>query len=218
MFTGIIEYLAQVEDIKKSILEKNEKSGRKRNHDIEITVKLAISKGIKIGDSVSINGVCLTVTKIANTRATFQVIDETLNRTNFKDLKKGDKVNIERSLKIGGRLEGHFVLGHVDGIGIIKKLEIKDKGSRITIGIKNRDLLNLIASKGSIAIDGISLTVVSIKKDIVEIAIIPHTLENTTIGIKKAGDTVNIEVDILSRYISKIYQIPSNNKKNSNIY
>ncbi len=160
----------------------------------------------------------MTVSKINDSKATFQVIDETINRTNFIDLKIGDRVNVERSLSLGDRLEGHFVLGHIDGIGIIKKLVRGHLGSRINIEILNKDLLPLIAQKGSIAIDGISLTVVNVRDSIVEIALIPHTLENTTLGIKEAGDTVNIEVDILSRYISNIYHLSGKNKKNSKIY
>ncbi len=217
MFTGITEYLGEIENIKESRSKKTKKSEIEANHHIEITIVLPQSKDLKIGDSVSINGVCLTVSKINHSKATFQVIDETINRTNFTDLRIGDKVNVERSLSIGDRLEGHFVLGHIDGIGIIKKLERGNLGSRIKIDILNKDLLPLIAQKGSIAIDGISLTVVNVRKNIVEIALIPHTLENTTLGIKKAGDTVNIEVDILSRYISNIYQFSGNNKKNSKI-
>ncbi len=218
MFTGITEYLGEIENIKKNKSKKTKKSDVKANHHIEITLVLPESKDIKIGDSVSINGVCLTVSKLNQSKATLQVIDETINRTNLIDLKIGDKVNVERSLSIGDRLEGHFVLGHIDGIGIIKKLERGNSGSRIKIEILNKDLLPLFAQKGSIAIDGISLTVVNIRKNIIEIALIPHTLENTTLGIKKAGDAVNIEVDILSRYISNIYQFSGNNKKNSNIY
>ena len=218
MFTGITEYLGEIENIKKNKSKKTKKNDIKANHHTEITLALPESKDIKIGDSVSINGVCLTVSKLNHSKATFQVIDETINRTNFVDLKIGDKVNVERSLILGGKLEGHFVLGHIDGIGIIKKLERGDLGSRIKIEILNKDLLPLIAQKGSIAIDGISLTVVTVRKSIVEIALIPHTLENTTLGIKKAGDAVNIEVDILSRYISNIYQFSGNNKKNSKIY
>jgi riboflavin synthase len=218
MFTGITEYLGEIENIKKNKSKKTKKSDVKANHHIEITLVLPESKDIKIGDSVSINGVCLTVSKLNHSKATFQVIDETINRTNLIDLKIGDKVNVERSLSIGDRLEGHFVLGHIDGIGIIKKLERGNSGSRIKIEILNKDLLPLFAQKGSIAIDGISLTVVNIRKNIIEIALIPHTLENTTLGIKTAGDAVNIEVDILSRYISNIYQFSGNNKKNSNIY
>ncbi|TVP41336.1 riboflavin synthase [Candidatus Nitrosocosmicus arcticus] len=218
MFTGITEYLGEIENIEKSKSKRNKKSVSKANHHIEITLILPESKDIKIGDSVSINGVCLTVSKFNDSKATFQVIDETIKRTNFIDLKIGDKVNVERSLSIGGRLEGHFVLGHIDGTGIIKKLERGDLGSKIKIEILDKELLPLIAQKGSIAIDGISLTVVSVRKSIVEIALIPHTLENTTLGIKRAGDAVNIEADILSRYISNIYQFSGNNKKNSKIY
>ncbi|MDN5845040.1 MAG: riboflavin synthase [Candidatus Nitrosocosmicus sp.] len=218
MFTGITEYLGEIENIKKNKSKRTKKSDIKANYHFEITLVLPESKDIKIGDSVSINGVCLTVSKLNHSKATFQVIDETINRTNFIDLKIGDKVNVERSLSIGDRLEGHFVLGHIDGTGIIKKLERRSLGSRIKIEILNKDLLPLIAQKGSIAIDGISLTVVNVRKNIVEIALIPHTLENTALGIKKAGDVVNIEVDILSRYISNIYQFSGNNKKNSKIY
>ena len=218
MFTGITEYLGEIENIKKNKSKKTKKSDVKANHQIEITLVLPESKDIKIGDSVSINGVCLTVSKLNHSKATFQVIDETLNRTNLIDLKIGDKVNVERSLSIGDRLEGHFVLGHIDGIGIIKKLERGNLGSKIKIEILNKDLLPLIAQKGSITIDGISLTVVNVRDSIVEIALIPHTLENTTLGIKEAGNIVNIEVDILSRYISNIYQFSGNDKKNSKIY
>jgi len=218
VFTGITEYLGEIENIKKNKSKKTKKNEIKANHHTEITLVLPESKDIKIGDSVSINGVCLTVSKLNHCKVTFQVIDETINRTNFVDLKIGDKENVERSLSIGGKLEGHFVLGHIDGIGRIKKLERGSFGSRIKIEILNKDLLPLIAQKGSIAIDGISLTVVTVRKSIVEIALIPHTLENTTLGIKKTGDAVNIEVDILSRYIFNIYQFSGNNKKNSKIY
>jgi riboflavin synthase len=219
MFTGITEYLCEIENISKNKSKRNKKkSNSKANYHIEITLILPESKGIKIGDSISLNGVCLTVSKINDSKATFQVIDETINRTNFIDLKIGDRVNVERSLSVGDRLEGHFVLGHIDGIGIIKKLVRGHLGSRIKIEILNKDLLPLIAQKGSIAIDGISLTVVNIRDSIVEIALIPHTLENTTLGIKEVGNIVNIEVDILSRYISNIYQFSGNDKKNSKIY
>jgi riboflavin synthase len=219
MFTGITEYLCEIENISKNKSKRNKKkSNSKANYHIEITIILPESKGIKIGDSISLNGVCLTVSKINDSKATFQVIDETINRTNFIDLKIGDRVNVERSVRVGDRIEGHFVLGHIDGMGIIKKLVRGHLGSRIKIEILNKDLLPLIAQKGSIAIDGISLTVVNVRDSIVEIALIPHTLENTTLGIKEAGNIVNIEVDILSRYISNIYQFSGNDKKNSKIY
>lgn len=223
MFTGITEYLAAIDDINKTASSENKNSKTNMNianHHTEITLLLSESKskGVKIGDSISVNGVCLTVAKLKDTKVTFQVIDETINKTNLGDLRKGDRANIERSLKIGGRLEGHFVLGHVDGIGIIKKIHRGEKGSRIKIRIEDKSLLPLIVQKGSIAIDGVSLTVVSVKQNMVEIALIPHTLENTTFGIKKIGDTVNIEIDILSRYLLNIYRFSGNNKQNSKIY
>lgn len=225
MFTGITEYLAVVEEIKRtsspSITTDNKNAielSKKGNHHTEITVRLTESKTVRIGDSISINGVCLTVAKLKSAKATFQVIDETINKTNFIEIKKGDKVNIERSLKVGGRLEGHFVLGHVDGTGTIKNIEKGDKGSKIKILIENKDLWPFISQKGSITIDGISLTVVKFKNGLVEIALIPHTLENTTLGIKGQGNTVNIEVDILSRYLANIYQFSGNNNKNSKTY
>lgn len=218
MFTGIIEHLALVEEIKKNPADKdNSKENLKRYHT-EIVINLDKFKGLKIGDSIAINGVCLTIAKINKGKVSFQAIDETIKKTGLSSLKKGEKVNIERSLKVDGRLEGHFVLGHVDTIGIIKKIEKKNKESKLTLEIKDKQLVQLVVQKGSIAIDGISLTVVKVLKNIIEIAIIPHTLENTTIGLKKPGDLVNIEVDVLARYISKIYQKFGNNKKNSKLY
>ena len=173
---------------------------------------------LKIGDSVAINGVCLTIAKLDKTMATFQIIDETIKKSCFSSVKKGDKVNIERSLKVGDRLEGHFILGHVDCVGKIERIEKNNTGSKVMVEIADRGILHLIAPKGSITIDGISLTVVSMVDDKVEIALIPHTLENTTLGIKNIGDLVNVEVDILARYVSNIYQNIGNNKKNSKIY
>jgi riboflavin synthase len=221
MFTGITQYLAVIEEIENSILLNDghsETFSDRGNHHTEITLRLPDSKNIKIGDSISINGVCLTVSSLRNSRATFQVIDETINKTNFIDLRKGDRVNIERSLVIGDRLDGHFVLGHIDGIGTIKKIDKGEKGSRIKIRVADKKLIPLVAQKGSIAIDGVSLTVVNVKNRTVEIALIPHTLENTTLGLKQVGDTVNIEVDILSRYLANIYQFSGNNKEHSKIY
>lgn len=228
MFTGITEYLAEVESIKRSRsnTQRNTKKNKitfennpnKGNYHTEITLDLAKSRGVKLGDSISINGVCLTVAKLVKSKATFQVIDETINKTNFIKLKKGDKVNIERSLRVGGRLEGHFVLGHVDGTGIIKNIEKGETGSKISVQIENKELLPFISQKGSIAIDGISLTVVNVNKDIVEISLIPHTLEYTTLGIKNIHDSVNVEIDILSRYLTNIYQFFGNNKENSKAY
>jgi riboflavin synthase len=221
MFTGIVEDLVKIEEIKKTGASKKTKINGledKNRHDTEITINVEKMKKLKIGDSVAINGVCLTIAKLDKTMATFQIIDETIKKSCFSFIKKGDKVNIERSLKVGDRLEGHFILGHVDCVGKIERIEKNNTGSKIIIEIADRGILHLIAPKGSITIDGISLTVVSMVDDKVEIALIPHTLENTTLGIKNIGDLVNVEVDILARYVSNIYKNIGNNKKNSKIY
>ena len=221
MFTGIIEDLVKIEEVKKApAVNKIDKTRteNKNGHHTEITINVEKLKKLKIGDSIAINGVCLTIAQLKRNLATFQIIDETIKKTCFSYIKKGDKVNIERSLKVGDRLEGHFILGHVDCIGKIAGIEKNSKGSRIIIEITDQSILHLIAQKGSITIDGISLTVVKTIKNKIEIALIPHTLENTTLGIKKEGDFVNVEIDILARYISKIYQNIGNNKKNSKLY
>jgi riboflavin synthase len=221
MFTGIIENLGKIEEVKKTPTANKTSKARpddKNGHHTEITISLEKFRKLKVGDSIAINGVCLTVAQLNRNLATFQIIDETIKKTCFSYIKKGDKVNIERSLKAGDRLEGHFVLGHVDCIGKITEMEKNSKGSRIIIEIMDQSILHLVAQKGSITIDGISLTVVKTVKNKIEIALIPHTLENTTLGIKREGDFVNVEVDILARYISKIYQNTGNNKKNSKLY
>jgi riboflavin synthase len=221
MFTGIIQDLVKIVDVKKtnilSDICKTDISDENRV-DTEITIKLKKFKKLKIGDSVAINGVCLTIAKLNKNLATFQLIDETIRKSCFSYIKKGDRVNMERSLKIGDRLEGHFILGHVDCIGKIEYIEKNDTGSNILIEITDKSILHLIAPKGSITIDGISLTIVKMMEHKVEIALIPHTLKNTTLGIKDIGDVVNVEVDILARYISNIYQNTGNNKKNSKLY
>ncbi len=221
MFTGIAEDLVKIEEIKKTGASKKTKIDGiedKNRHDTEITINVEKMEKLKIGDSVAINGVCLTIAKLDKTMATFQIIDETIKKSCFSSVKKGDKVNIERSLKVGDRLEGHFILGHVDCVGKIERIEKNNTGSKVMVEIADRGILHLIAPKGSITIDGISLTVVDMVDDKVEIALIPHTLENTTLGIKNIGDLVNVEVDILARYVSNIYQNIGNNKKNSKIY
>ena len=221
MFTGIIQDLVKIEKITKtnSMLNDDTKDISDKNRsNLELTINFKKFKKLKIGDSVALNGVCLTVAKLHKNLATFQLIDETIRKSSFSYVRQGDKVNVERSLKIGRRLEGHFVLGHVDCIGKITHIEKNISGSIIQIEIMDNGILHLIASKGSITIDGVSLTVVKIIDRNIEIALIPHTLENTTLGIKQEGDYVNIEADMLARYISNIYQNTGNNKKNSNVY
>lgn len=160
------------------------------------------TKGLKIGQSVALNGVCLTVTKLSTPNCVFEMIEETTKKTDLGNLKPGSIVNIERSLKAGDRLEGHFVLGHVDGVGIIKKILKKPKEVQVWFEIP-KNLTKYVVKKGSIAVDGISLTVVDVKKNLASVCLIPHTIEVTNFQTKKIGDKLNIETDILGKYILK---------------
>ena len=199
MFTGIIEGLAEVKSICKI-------SSNNRAADTRLCISLGRKfKGdLKVGDSLSINGTCLTATKISNT-VDFEIINETMNRTCLGFLKAGDRVNIERSLRLGDRLEGHFLLGHVDGTGIIKKITKTPTETRLWIGILDRKLMSFIVPKGSIAIDGVSLTIIEVKdkSKLISVALIPHTLAITTLGLKSIGERVNVETDIIGKYISR---------------
>ncbi|MFB5648314.1 MAG: riboflavin synthase, partial [Candidatus Nitrosomaritimum aestuariumsis] len=152
--------------------------------------------------SVALNGVCLTVTKLSKAGSTFEMIEETTKKTDLGNLQVGGIVNIERSLKAGDRLEGHFVLGHVDGVGIIKKIERKPKEVQVWFEVP-KSLSKYVVKKGSIAMDGISLTVVDVKKNLASVCLIPHTIEVTNFKTKGIGDKVNIETDILGKYILK---------------
>ena len=192
MFTGIVEGIGTVNKISK--ITKNRSA-------IEMTIDLGKQvKGLKIGQSVALNGVCLTATKISKSKCIFEMIEETTKKTDLGNLKVGGVVNIERSLKVGDRLEGHFVLGHVDGVAIIKKILKKPKEVQVYFEVP-KNLAKYIVKKGSITIDGISLTVVDIKKTLAYVSLIPHTIEITNFHTKKVGDKVNIETDILGKYI-----------------
>ena len=194
MFTGIIEGVGTVEKISKNT---------KNRSAVQMTVNLGKhAKGLKIGQSVALNGVCLTATKLSKSNCIFEMIDETTKKTDLGNLKVKGIVNIERSLKAGDRLEGHFVLGHVDGVGIITKIQRKPKEVSVWFKIPKK-LSKYVVKKGSIAIDGISLTVVDIKDTIASVSLIPHTIEVTNFQTKKIGDKVNIETDILGKYILK---------------
>ena len=198
MFTGVIEGVGEVKSICKN------KDTNKRA-DTKLTISLEkIANGMKVGDSININGACLTITKMAKRTADFELVDETIKRTCLGLIKAGDKVNIERSLRLSDRLEGHIVLGHVDCTGIIDEIIKTRTGTHMGIRIENRELSGSFVSKGSVAIDGISLTVVNAKDDRISIALIPHTLTTTTMGSKSKGNRVNIEIDIISRYVRSI--------------
>ena len=194
LFTGIVEGIGKIINIKQNT---------KNRSAIKMTVDLGKnSKGLKLGQSVALNGVCLTVTGINKSKCDFEMIEETTKKTDLGNLKIGGIVNIERSLKVGERLEGHFVLGHVDGVGVIKKIEKKPKEVQIWFEIP-KSLAKFVVQKGSIAIDGISLTVVDVKKNLASVCLIPHTMDVTNFSTKKIGDKVNIETDILGKYLLK---------------
>ena len=192
MFTGII-----VGEGKVTKLNPKPKS----RSAIQMTVELGkYARGLKIGQSVAINGVCLSATKISTNKCVFEMIDETTKKTALGNVKAGSTVNIERSLKVGDRLEGHFVLGHIDGVATITKIEKKPKEVKFWFKVPKK-LTKYVVKKGSIALDGISLTVVDAKKDVASVCLIPHTIKVTNFNSKKVGDKLNIETDILGKYI-----------------
>ena len=172
--------------------------------DIELG---ACAENLEKGHSVAINGVCLTVVDLHDTCCTFEMIQETVQTTGLGSLKSGDSVNIERSIQVGEKIEGHFVLGHVDGTGTID--EIQERPGEVSVKVRVPEQLSkYIVKKGSIAIDGISLTVTEIKDNLVHISLIPHTVQVTNFKTRKVGDLVNIETDILGKYALKGYNIP----------
>ncbi len=191
MFTGIIEEIGTI------------KGFTKKNTGTEITVQCSkVLEGTKIGDSISINGCCQTVTKITQDSFCADVSTETLNISTLGSYKTGDKINLERALTPTSRMGGHIVQGHVDCIG--KYL------GEMTFEIPENEL-KYIVYKGSISINGVSLTIAKVDRNTIQIAIIPHTLENTTLKSLKYGDFVNIETDILGRYVEKFLSMKNNN-------
>jgi riboflavin synthase len=192
MFTGIVEETGRVKTIAPSA-----KSIR-----LTITARLA-ARGAKLGDSLAVNGCCLTIVKIRGNNLEFDLLRETWDRTNFRELMPGSAVNLERSLAIGDRLHGHFVTGHIDGVGAIKRLE--KRGADWLLEIQPpRDVMRYIVFKGAIAIDGISLTVADVSKKSFRIWIIPHTYEVTALHDRAAGSLVNIEADMLAKYTENL--------------
>lgn len=193
MFTGIIEEIGKV----KSIV--------RHSNSIKLTVAAnKIMSDMHIGDSISTNGICLTVTTFDSASFTVDVMPETMMTTNFKNLKVNDEVNLERALAVNGRLGGHIVSGHIDGIGTIIKKYNDDKAIRMSFSTRS-EILELIVKKGSIAIDGISLTVTDVDSVSFSVSIIEHTQGETTLTSKKIGDTVNLENDVIGKYVQKMF-------------
>ncbi len=205
MFTGIIEEKSKVLEIKKTA----------KSLLIKVAVNL-ISDDLAIGDSVSTNGVCLTVKELGTHFFTADVMNETVKRTNLKDLRTGDFVNLERALTLSTRLGGHIVSGHIDGMGMISRIENDDIAKVYSIST-TKDILRYIIKKGSVAIDGISLTVVDVDETSFKVSIIPHTLENTILIDKKVGSSVNIENDMMAKYIEKFQREESVSENSSKL-
>lgn len=193
MFTGIVEEIGRIKSI-------NNKAQL-----MEITIECKkVLEGTKYGDSIATNGVCLTVTELSSNYFKAQLMKESLNKTNFSSYMPGDRVNLERALRADGRLDGHMVQGHVDGLGKIKKIINKTNNFEIIIQA-DKDILKYIVQKGSVCLDGVSLTVSDVGEDFFKVSIIPTTLKETILADKKEGDYLNIETDILGRYIYKIF-------------
>jgi len=191
MFTGIIETVGTVASL--------ESQG-----DLALLCVDApeISEGVRVGDSVAVNGGCLTITRESGGRFEFQAVRETLEKTKLGELRAGSRVNLERALRADARLDGHIVQGHVDGTGRVRSLSREGDDVRLAIDC-DAELAGVLVAKGSVAIDGVSLTVVEVGDRGFDVALIPHTLAVTTLGELRPGDRVNLEVDVLGKYVKQ---------------
>ena len=192
MFTGIIEHLALVKNL----------SLKARGGELFLDFS-DFYNDLSLGESIAINGTCLTIKEISGKVISFDVSGETLKKTTLGKLHYGEKVNIERALRVGDRLGGHFVTGHVDGIGTIHGK--KQSADQCTMSFSaEKKITGMMIEKGSIAVDGISLTVVDLADGVFSVALIPYTLVSTTLGFRKIGDSVNIEIDMMGKWIKKL--------------
>ncbi len=192
MFTGIIESLGKVKQVKI------------QSSSAIIAIDLGqLSDGVNPGDSIAINGACLTATQIKGSEVYFDVSRETLSKTTIGNLRISDNVNIEKSLRMGDKLGGHFVTGHVDGVGVINKIDSETTQCFVWISV-SENLTNMMIKKGSVAVDGISLTIVELKEKLFSVALIPFTIGATTLGFKSVGQKVNIETDMLGKWVKRV--------------
>ena len=193
MFTGIIQAQGNIKEIRKS----------NKNAVFVFNSNSLDLSDVSIGDSIAVNGVCLTVTQLDKNSFSSDVSQETLNCSTFSQLKKGQNINLEKSLRLDQGIDGHLVSGHVDGVGEVVSLQKEGESTRLKIKVKN-DLSKYIAKKGSICINGVSLTVNSVEADIFDVNIVPHTLSVTTLGELIENSRVNIEIDIIARHIEQL--------------
>ena len=194
MFTGIIETLGIIKDLKKD------------NDNIHITVSSVVTHELKIDQSVAHNGVCLTVVAIKNDEYTVTAIRETIDKTNLGDWKIGDSINLERGIRLGDRLDGHIVQGHIDQAGVCKSVEEANGSWYFTFEYDSK-LNNITIEKGSITVNGVSLTVVNSKENEFSVAIIPFTFEHTNFKNVKIGTKINLEFDVVGKYIAKLHSL-----------
>ena len=194
MFTGIIETLGIVKDLKKE------------NDNLHITISSTITHELKIDQSVAHNGICLTVVSIKNDEYTVTAIKESIEKTNLAEWKIGNSINLERAMKLGDRLDGHIVQGHVDQIGICKLIE-EANGSWYFTFEYDSNLNNITIEKGSITVNGVSLTVVNSKENEFSVAIIPYTYEHTNFSSFQKGTKINLEFDVVGKYVAKLHAL-----------
>lgn len=205
MFTGLIEEIGTIKSIRKGA----------KSAEISILGDL-VTKDTHIGDSIAVNGICMTVTSISGNIFTADAMAETMRRTSLGTLKEGSKVNLERAMPANGRFGGHIVAGHIDGTGQITGFEKEDNAVWITIKT-DTNILKYIVEKGSITIDGVSLTVAYVDNACFKVSIIPHTAANTILLDKKQGDIVNLENDIIGKYVEKLIGMNNVNDVGSKI-
>jgi len=191
MFTGIVQQQGSVARVERDTA------------GTRLTLDTGQLSGLDVGDSLAVNGVCLTVIELGSGRVTVDVVIETLDRTNLGELVPGDVVNLELPMSANGRFDGHIVQGHVDGVGEVLSVENEGDGRRMSV-VAPADLMRYVVEKGSVTVDGVSLTVATLTERGFEVALIPHSLEVTTLGLRKPGEKVNLEVDVLAKYVERL--------------
>jgi riboflavin synthase len=191
MFTGIVEHRGSVLSVERA------------DGGMRLTIDTGPISGIPLGGSIAVNGVCLTAVETPDGQVVLDLVAETLDRSTLGALQPGDPVNLERPMPADGRFDGHIVQGHVDGVGEVRAIEQEGEGRRMRVRVPD-DLARYLVEKGSVTIDGVSLTVASIDGSEIEIALIPHSLEVTTLGLRSVGEKVNLEIDVLAKYVEKL--------------
>jgi len=205
VFTGIVEELGLLRAV------------RSGADSARLTIEAKkVLEDIRLGDSIAVNGVCLTAVSVGNGVWAADVMAETLKKSNLCALKPGDRINLERALRLSDRLGGHLVSGHIDGVGMITRVEKRDIATLVTIRAP-AEVMRYIIRKGSVAIDGVSLTVVDFNQESFQVSLIPHTARLTTLGFKGEGDTVNLEGDLIGKYVEKLLSLRGESRQESKI-